>query len=83
MDEVGERRAHAAQEAGHADRHPQLLRAGEERDRLDPLRYERRIAGDRGESQVGCRAGQLAQQLGHVGLVPGSMPTEHVGINEH
>ena len=76
-----ERRPHAAQQARNADRHPQLLRTRAQHDRLDAVRHERRVAGDRGDAQVIRNVRQRAQQLLDIRLVAGATPPEHVGVD--
>jgi hypothetical protein len=78
---VAEAWSDAAQQPRQPPGHPELLRAGRERERLDSLWYALRVAGDRGEAQVGRRGGQGAEEVLDVGLVPGPLPPEHVRVD--
>ena len=79
---VRDARPEPPDEAGEAPRHPPLLRAGGELDRLDPVRDELRLAGDGGEAEVRGGAGQLAQEVPDVGLVAGALAAEDVGVEQ-
>ena len=79
---VREPRAEPADEAGEAPRHPPLLGAGGELDRLDPVGDELRLAGDGGEVEVRGGARERAQQVPDVGLVAGALAAEDVGVEE-
>ena len=83
MDEVAERRSEAAQHTGDAEGHSRDLVPGRKVHRLDPVGDEVGPARDRGEAQVRGRGrGELAQERADVGLIPGALPPEHVGV-EH
>ena len=81
VDEVRERRAEAAEEPRHAQGHPQLLHAGGQVHRLDPVGHEVGSPGDRGEAEPLAGGRQRAQELAHVRLVPGAVAPEHVGVD--
>src|SRR5262249_21922124 len=62
--------------------HPELLRAGRQLVWLDIVRDQLRMTRDRDEPNVGgrCARADLAEQVQGVGLVPGPLAAEDVGI---
>jgi hypothetical protein len=75
--------AQTAQEARDADRHAQRLAARGELYRLDSVRDELRVPCDRGEAQIARRGGgELAQEAAYVRFVAGSLPAEHVRVED-
>src|SRR5262249_36173185 len=62
--------------------HPELLRAGRQLVWLDIVRDQLRMTRDRDEPDVGgrCERADLAEQVQGVGLVPGPLAAEDVGL---
>jgi hypothetical protein len=79
--EVRERRPQAAQEPGHRPRHPQLLAPRGQVERLDAVRHELGVAGERDEPEVTGLAPELAEQVRDVRLVARPAPAEDVGVD--
>jgi hypothetical protein len=82
MLEVGQGRGAGGGAGGGRQRHAERLASGK-LDRLDAVGHELGPAGDRAEAEVvRARGCELAEQPGHVGLVAGALPTQHVGVEE-
>jgi hypothetical protein len=81
VDEVRDARLDATQEPRHRPRHPQLLRAGRQHERLDSFGHERRVAGDRGDPLVALQVGERTEKVRDVRLVAGAVAAEHVGVD--
>ena len=82
MEEVRERRPHAAEQQRQAHRHTQRLAAGVEPDRLDPRRDELWPARHGREREPVGDGRQLAQEPEHVALVAGALAAEDVGVDD-
>src|SRR6185312_5375301 len=80
---VHERGAEAIQDPGQSPRHPQLLRARREGDRLDALWDELGVPGHRPDPEPGRRggAGERPEEVAHVALVAGPLAAEDVGVD--
>ena len=79
---MGERRTQPTQQPRHADRHAQLLRPSAQDDRLDAVRDEGRVPGDRGNPEALGNAGQRPQQLTHICLVARAATAEDVRVDD-
>ena len=80
--EVRERRAQPVERTRHGPRHPQLLRARRERNRLDAVGHEVGTPRQRREPEIASGSRELAQQVLDVRLVPGALAAEDVRV-EH
>ena len=82
--EMGQRGPHPAEQPWQRPRHPQLLGARAELDRLDPVRHQVRAPRHRGEAECSRRCvGKPPQQVLDVGLVTRACTPEDVGVDHH
>lgn len=83
MLEVSKRRPDPAEQARKGPGHPELLRASGERKRINAVRHELGMPGDRGEAQLAAgHSGKCPEQVLDVRLVAGPLAAENVGIDD-
>ena len=82
MLEVGELRPPLPQQPRQRPCHPQLLRPRRECDGLDPVRHELGVPRHGREREVGRDRRQMPEEVQNVGLVPGAVATEDVGVDQ-
>ena len=83
MDEVRDVWPKPPQQTWKRNRHAELLRSSRKLHGLDPVGDELRVSRHGDDAKIFRDSRELAQQLRDVGLVAGSVTSEHVGVDEH
>ena len=80
---VREPRPEAPEQPWELHAHPDHLAAGVEKNRLDAVGHEFRMARHGGQPQAVVETSELREQRRHVALVAGAMATEDVGVENN